>query len=310
MAKLEDADIMTGFAPVWNKPAEDNDPDAETTQGAEDDEAGEGEGASTALATSEAPAEVEVQLDGRRIRVGKDIADAFTREINRRDGTRGAELQGLRERLAHLEGATIAAKTQPDAEARQTPQVPNPELQIENPEEYQRQLLEFINFNQEARANGLARQYEEAEAAKSAEAARRTAWSAHVKSFYSLPENTMLRDKRDIVDLVLQQNRANLAPLSVESGFAELGRLAKAKLAMLTGTSPEARARTTPKPPVLEGSTRRDGASRPAAAKDEGPRSLTQALKDRRKMVAESFRKGASDAAIKQALRAGGAHPS
>jgi len=107
----------------------------------------------------------------------------------------------------------------------------------------------------------------------------------------------VLVGNEDIVDAVLEKNRAQLATLSVEDGFTELGRLAKGRLARVTGQAPEIKGRTTPKPPNLEGSSRRSAAVRPPVEKDEGPRSLSQALKDRRRAAASAFSKGGSRAA-------------
>lgn len=289
-----DADIMTGFNPAFGVSAED----IEARQDGEGVETPEPEGEPTDKADGDgtppaASEEVEVRLDGRTLKAPKDIADAFTREINRRDGTRGAELQQLRERLAHLEGARSATATANVPAETPEPQVPDAELQIENPAEYQKQLVAYITHQQEKRTQALVAQYEQTEAAKAQEAARRSAWAGHVESFYSNPDNAVLRDNKDIVDLVLEQHRADLADLSVEDGFKELGRLAKDRLAKLTGVAPEIRARKAQQPPTLEGSGRRTAAARPAA-EPEGPRSLTQALKERRKSLAASFVKGGS----------------
>jgi hypothetical protein len=296
--KVTDAELMTGFNPAFGVTAEEIEaqqedaaavegaaPEGEPTEQADDDSAG--------APTAPAPADlVEVKLDGRTVKAPKDIADAFTREINRRDGTRGAELQQLRERLAYLEGRAATPTAGEPEKTEPEPVPPDPELMIENPAEYQKQVLAFVEASQERRAAALARQYEEAEASKARETERVRTWNSHVERFYSDPENAVLRENRDIVDLVLEQNREALAPLSVEEGFKELGRLAKAKLAKLTGTAPEVRARKTPTPPVLEGGSRRVAAAPPAS--DEGPRSLSQAIRDRRRAAAEAFAKGSA----------------
>ena len=288
--KLTDADVMTGYNPSRDLSAEDAETqqdDVETVEGA----APEG--------TTEVPTEVEVNLDGRRLKAPREIAEAFTREINRRDGTRGAELQTLRERLARLEGAaTTATRTAEGEKPPEGPQVPDPELQIENPAEYQRQLLAFVSHSQETRTQILANAFEAAETAKEQETTRRAAWAAHCDEFYTRPENKSLVGNKDIVDLVLEQHKAALAPLSVEDGFVELGRLARDRIAQLTGVAPDLKARRTPKPPVLEGSSRRESAVTPPTPGGEGPSSLTQVLKDRRKAAAAGFGKGGSGAPI------------
>jgi hypothetical protein len=302
--KLTDADLMTGFNPAYGVSAEEIEAqgDAEgSVEGAEaaepttDTSGDDAEGAS--LAPPEGGADmVEVRLDGRALKAPKDIAEAFTREINRRDGTRGAEMQQLRERLAHLEGRVTATPAGDKEPETPEPQLPDPDLAIENKDEYNRQLDSYIAHQQEKRLSALARQQDEATAAQRAEAERVSAWNAHCDAFYSRPENKVLVGNEDIVDAVLEKNRAKLATLPVEDGFAELGRLAKERLARVTGQAPEVKARTTPKPPNLEGSSRRSAAVRPAA-KDEGPQSLTQALKDRRRAAASAFNKGGSRAA-------------
>lgn len=288
--KLTDADLMTGFNPDPSTPAEEI--EAREAGEAVEGTGTEGEGAeapTTESVTLGADTR-EVTLDGRTFKAPRDIADAFTREINRRDGTRGAELQGLRERLARLEGASTKPATEERAED-QGPPLPDPELQIENPAEYQKQLIAHVSHRQEVRAQALAQQYEEAEAAKDRETARKAAWQTHVDSFYSKPENEVLRANKDIVDLVLEKHREELAPLSVEEGFDRLSTLAKQRLSQLTGQAPEIKARTTPRPPTLEGSSRRGSVATPAA-EPAGPKSLTAALKERRRAAAAAFNKG------------------
>lgn len=285
--KLTDADIMTGFNPAFGVSAEDIE-----AQGATGDEAvsqdGEGEGSEE---TPQAPTERELNLDGRTFKAPAELAEAFTREINRRDGTRGAELQQLRERLARLEGASTT--TAQPAKKDEGPPLPDPELQIENPAEYQAQLMAHVEHKQRLHTEALAREYEEAEAARERETARQAAWKNHVEAFYSDPANKVLVGNEDIVDAVMAQNAEKLAPLSVEEGFKLLGQLSRERLARLTGAAPDVKARTTPKPPTLEGSSRRDvAAGTQGGAKDTGPKSLTQALRERRKQAAASFSKG------------------
>jgi len=286
--KLTDADVMTGFNPDRAVTAEE----IEAQQAEGKSVTPEPEGSSGEPGAPTAPEESEVTLDGRRLKAPRELADAFTREINRRDGTRGAELQMLRERLARLEGAASATATPSTPDAPPEPVVPDPDLQIENPAEYQKQMLAFIEHQQTKRTQALATRYEEAEAVKEQETARRAAWAAHCDKFYSSPDNEVLRDNKDIVDLVLEKNKELLAPLSVEDGFKELSRLAKERLAKVTGVAPKLRAQAQ-KPPTLEGSARRDSAAAPQA-KDEGPGSMTQALKARRLAAAGSFAKGGS----------------
>lgn len=292
--ELTDADVMTGFNPDYHASAADL--EARQDEGADAITPGpEGEGGDTANTERSdapaAPAERSVTLDGKTYKAPAEIADAFTREINRRDGTRGAEMQTLRERLARLEGANTTA--QPDAKKDEGPPLPDPELQIENPAAYQEQLLARINYQQDQRDRRLAAEYETAEAGKEREKERRAAWENHVEAFYNDPDNAVLKDNRDIVDKVLEQNAAALAPLDVAEGFKELGRLSKERLARITGQAPAIRARTTPKPANLEGSSRRDvAAAGDRAGKDTGPKSLTAALKERRRAAAASFAKG------------------
>jgi|SRR6267378_823178 len=291
MAKLTDADVMTGFNPDRSKSAEDIDAQQDTAPAEGDAPEGEGDPGERQEVSDETPPEREVTLDGRRFKASRDIADAFTREINRRDGTRGAELQTLRDRLAHLEGRLAERATQPkEPEAAQGPQPPNEDLWIENPGEAQKQLLAHIAYNDEQKQLALNQELETEQASRDQEAARRAAWASQCDAFYAQSENKVLRGNEDIVDLVLKQNAKYLAPLSVDEGWSELSRLAKERLAKVTGAAPEIRART-PRPPVLEGSARRDvGASNPPEVK--GPRSLTDALKARRRTAAEAFVKG------------------
>lgn len=291
--KLTDADVMTGFNPAYGVSAEELEAkaDAPADEGAGSD--GEGAPAPGESGAPTVPAEVDVKLDGRTFKAPKEIADAFTREINRRDGTRGAELQTLRERLAAVEARTTRPTETPSDNTPPEPPVPNPELQIEDPAKYQEQVLNRIRWEQQQTVQGLTKQYEEAEAARQRDTQRREAWAQHVNAFYAIPENAVLRDNKDIVDKVMELNAEYLAPLSVEEGFKELGRLAKERLAKVTGQAPEVKARTTPKPPALEGSTRRDSAVRPAGPKETGPLSLSAALKERRNRAAAAFGTGA-----------------
>lgn len=291
--KLTDADVMTGFNPAFEQTAEAI--EAQQDKGSTVTPGPEGQatpGGDTSQGDASAPTEREVLLDGRSYKAPKDIADAFTREINRRDGTHGAELQSMRERVARLEGRAEGSTAQPDgAKKDEGPPEPDPELMIENPAEYQRQLKAHLAFERQQDIAGLSTRYEEAEAQKEQETARRAAWKSHVDSFYAKPENKVLIGNEDIVDLMLQKHAAELAPLSVEDGFARLSELAKSRLGRVTGSAPEIKGRLTPKPPTLEGSSRRGAAASPAA-KDEGPQSLSAALKERRRQAAAEFAKG------------------
>lgn len=281
---VSDADIMTGFNPAYGVTAEEIEArqDDVATDGAPEGEATERSDASAA------PTDRDVTLDGRTFKAPRDLADAFTREINRRDGTRGAEIQTLRERLAHLEGRASAQA--PGEVKEEGPPLPDPELQIENPAEYQKQLLAHVEWKQEQKTGALASQYEAAEAQKERESSRRSAWQTHVDAFYARPENAVLRENKDIVDLVFQQNAAQLAPLSVEDGFKELSRLAQERLSRVTGSAPEIKARTQ-RPPTLEGSSRR-GVAAPTGGAPDGPMSLTAVLKERRREAAKNFNRG------------------
>ncbi len=293
--KVTDADVMGGFNPVYGLSAEEIEKgeiaDAGTVPGAEvTPESGKVEAAN-------APTLVEVELDGRKFQTPKETAEAFNRAISKaRDttaGTRGSELQSLRERLAKVEGATAAATATTDPAKPVGLQPPNPELAIENPAEHQRQMIEYVDAKQTEKIDKIAAEYRAAEDLKALETARVNAWGAHCDAFYAKPENAILRDNRDIVDLVLEANKTALAPLSVEDGFTELGRLVKERLARLTGPARTAKVQGAAKPPVLEGSNRRESAVAPPA-EDEGPRSLTEALKARRKAAADGFAKGGS----------------
>lgn len=300
--KLTDADLMTGFNPAMTKTAEEIEAEARQEDGSAD-EAASPEGAESATqdsqvdggAASTAAETRDVTLDGRTFKAPKDIADAFTREINRRDGTRGAEMQQLRERLAKIEGAQAAKPV--DAEGtEQGPPVPNPDLMIEDPKTYQDQLTARIRWEQEQVIESRAKQFEQGQAARDQEAARVSAWNTHVETFYAKDENTVLRENRDIVDMVLAQHREELAPLSVEEGFTRLGELARDRVAKLTGQAPEIRARKTPKPAVLEGGGRRNATTPAPAKKDEGPTTLSQAVNERRAKARQSFMRGTNPA--------------
>lgn len=287
--KLTDADVMTGFNPAYGVSAEEI--EANGGDVPVEDAAAEGTGETPpAESSSASPAadQVEVRLDGRTFKAPKEIAEAFTREINRRDGTRGAELQTLRQRVATLETSVHpGAKDEKDPNE---PPIPNPELQIEDPAKHQEQILARIRWEQEQKVTGLTKQYEEAEAAKQQETARRAAWQAHVDAFYSKPENAVLRDNKDIVDMVLDKHRAELNDLSVEEGFERLSQLSKERLAKATGAAPALKAKAKT-PPNLEGSATRVA---PASQReqDSGPKSLSQAMKERRQKAAAAFTGG------------------
>lgn len=291
-----EAEVMTGFNPAFGTSAEDIEAQQDSGESVTASPEGEGTpGADTSKADANAPAEREVLLDGRTFKAPKDIADAFTREINRRDGSHGAELQGLRERLARVEGRQEASTAQPaGAEKHEGPPIPDPEDMIENPAKYQEQLTTRMRWESEQTVQGLTSRYEEAEAAKVQETERRAAWKSHVDQFYAKPENKVLVGNEDIVDLMLKTHAAELAPLSVEDGFSRLSELAKSRLARVTGSAPEIKGRMTPKPPTLEGSSRRGAAAAPAGGQDEGPKSLSAALKERRRAAAAEFAKGGS----------------
>jgi BMFP domain-containing protein YqiC len=291
---------MTGFNPAFSVSAEEIEAQSRQDDGAADEAAApegtgeespkvdDGDAASTAAGTR------DVTLDGRTFKAPKDIADAFTREINRRDGTRGAELQQLRERLARLEGQ-LAARPKDDEGADQGPPIPDPDLQIEDPKKHQEMILTRVRWEQQQLVEAKAAGFEKDLAAQNQEKERVSNWNTHVEKFYAKDENKVLRENRDIVDMVLAKHREELAPLSVEEGFQRLGELARDRVAQVTGQAPEIRARRTPKPPVLEGSARR-GAVEAPAKKDEGPKSLSEAVNARRAAAKQSFLRGTQPA--------------
>lgn len=295
--KITDADLMTGFNPAFAVSAEEivaqqEDGVADEAATPEGTEPGgskvDGETVASTVADTR-----DVTLDGRTFKAPKDLAEAFTREINRRDGTRGAETQQLRERLARLEGQ--AAARPKEAEGTDAgPPIPDPnELQIEDPKRYQDMVLARIRWEQEQLVNAKAAEFETRSAAERQEAERVSTWNSHVEKFYAKDENKVLRENRDIVDMVLAKHRDELAPLSVEEGFSRLGELAKDRLARTTGQAPELRARKTPKPPTLEGSARRGVVEAPPK-KEEGPQSLSQAVNERRAAAKRSFTRGST----------------
>lgn len=294
--KLTDADIMTGFNPAMTKTAEEIEAEARQEDGSAD-EAASPEGAERAAGSEvdggagSTPAETrDVTLDGRTYKAPRDIADAFTREINRRDGTRGAELQSLRERLATVEGRQNAKPV--DAKGTDDgPAIPNPDDMVENPQKYQDELRARITWEQTQVIEAKAKEFETGQAARDQETARNSAWQTHVEKFYAKDENAVLRENRDIVDMLLAQHRDELAPLSVEEGFQKLGDLARDRVAKLTGVAPEIKARKTPKPPTLEGGGRRQAAA-PAEKKAEGPTTLSQAVNERRRIAKSAFQRG------------------
>jgi len=106
---VTDADVMTGYNPAYGVTAEEIEKGAEgdagTVPGAE------AEPEKVGVEAANAPTLVEVELDGRKFKTPKETAEAFNRALSRaRDttaGTRGSELQSLRERLARVEGICI-----------------------------------------------------------------------------------------------------------------------------------------------------------------------------------------------------------
>jgi len=295
--KLTDADVMTGFNPDPSQTDEAEDsrareetspPSDSTPEGDREPEVAEGSEEATP------PTERDITLDGKTFRTSKDVADAFLREINRRDGTSGSELQKLRERVAFLEGSVRAADRTEKKDEVAEPSPPDPELEIDNPAEYQRQMIAYTNAMIDRKAQELTARYESERASETREETRRSAWAAHCQKLYSNPDNRVLVGNEDIVDMVLEEHREELAPMSAEEGFARLATLAKERLARLTGVAPEVKAKKTPNPPHLEGSTRRTGSTAPAEKDSTKAYSLTEEIRSRRRAAREAFSKGGS----------------
>jgi hypothetical protein len=247
----------------------------------------------TPAETPAAPELVDLTLGGKPVKVAKDVADAYRAEINRRDGIRGNELQKLRERLAHLEGkaaATPAPETKP--QDPELPKKPDPSLQISDPDTYAALLETYLDAKTERRINAEKEQLRQEQRVAEEREAREKEWAGYVSKFYE--DNPELVAAKDVVDTVYARIFPKIENMLVEDGLKELAAASYARLAELgnMGKAPSAKQ----KPIAVEGS--RVKASEVAAAKpeDTGPRSLTQALKQRAADRSAAFNKGPTQA--------------
>jgi hypothetical protein len=276
---LTEADIIEFPSPGQSAPQPEDDPGAAPPSG----DAGDDEPQPDDDRTPPPPARddglVDIQLGGKTVKVTSDVADAYRAEINRRDGIRGNELQKLREEVAFLKGQRTAAP--PPAPTREPepvgPKLPDPALNITDPDEYQRQLVAYTEARVKAEVSA-AEERARAEMAQATEEQRRAAeWAAHVDRFYK--NNPELEGARDVVDAVWNAKKLGWKDLSVEDAFAELATVSKARLAELARAGKVVGART--KPPAVEGSRARPSAA-PASAPDSEPRTITSFLRERR----------------------------
>jgi hypothetical protein len=221
---------------------------------------------------------VGIQLGGKTVHVPTDVADAYRAEINRRDGIRGNELQRLREELAFVKGQVTAPSVPKPAAIDVGPKLPDPVLNITDPDEYQRQLVSYT----EARVKteiGAAEERARAEMAQANEEQRRSAeWSAHVDRFYKT--NPELDGARDVVDSVWNAKKLGWKDHSVEDAFAELATASKTRLAELAKAGRVVAART--RPPSVEGSRARVSAGPNAPDDPNEPRTISAYLRERK----------------------------
>lgn len=221
-------------------------------------------------ATPQAPQLARINIGGAAFEVPSEVADAFRREVNRRDGEHGARLQQLQERLARLEeDRQPPPQSQPD-----TLQPPDDRLALEDPVEHARRLREYNEALVHRTALALEqRRYEEAQQ-RAAEGQREAAWNSAVQQFYRThPE---LKGAEDVVDAVWRTNYSNLKDLPVKEGFEELARLSAERLVGLT----EHGKKVASKRATLEsGSTARPKAKPEPAAEDPG--SMSRFIRER-----------------------------
>jgi len=177
-----------------------------------------------------APTSARINIGGTAFDVPADVADAFRREVNRRDGEHGARLQQLQERLARLE-EDRTEDSRPAQESAQL-QPPDDRLALEDPVEHARKQREYNEALVHRTALALEqRRYEEAQQ-RQQESQRESAWNSAVQQFYrGHPE---LKGAEDVVDAVWRNNYNTLKDLPVKDGFEELARLSADRLVGLT----------------------------------------------------------------------------
>lgn len=206
------------------------------------------------------PEYVEVSFQGKKFKADPALAAAledYRKEINRRDGTHGSELETLRRQVADLTARVDSNQIVDDEAEEEEEEIapPDPNLLVlgdsYDPAKYHQQLMAFTEANIASAERRGEKKYMDAEAQKSAEAKRQSDWKEHVDKFYK--KNEDLAPFQDVVDMVWKTPAVinEIRNLPVDEGFERLAEIARERIfgiAQKAGTM-----RAKPKTPHLEG---------------------------------------------------------
>lgn len=195
---------------------------------------------------------VEVSIQGRKVKMPAEAADAyhdFVKKTRERDGRLGGELNQLRERSAKLEGMVESLKGGPREEADIKP--PDPNLAREDWEEYHRQMMTYnatMMQRQQAELEGRYRQDLSQREAQESEESRQQLWAKH---FYQTNPELDKPHLRSLVHAVYQEHATEINSYTdVEDQHTRLADLAnKRRLAIMM----DGKTTKTKTPPRVEG---------------------------------------------------------
>ncbi len=228
---------------------------------------------------AEPPAATKLKLGSKEYEVAPDVAEAiesYRRELNERDGRRGSEVERLRREMEDLRKSVTppVEPKKPDA-----PQPPNPLLVLENPEQYQREMLAYVNGVNALRDQALREEYQKAERARQEDAGRKENWDRQVSKFYQTHQD--LVGEEDLVDLVWKQHFEEIRSLPVTEGFEKVADLARERILRYASRGKD---KDAPAAPKLEGSRTRQSAP-VAPAKDEPTGSLSASIRAKQRRM-------------------------
>lgn len=218
--------------------ATDGDPRVTASQG------GSEEGATPRL--------VSVRLGDRTVNVPEDVAELYQRELNARDGRHGAELQQLRGQVEQLQ----AAMQEPDDnhDTYTGPREPDPDLLLTNPDEFVRQNSEYQAALINAAGAALEQRHQEDLHQLKTQIDRDRQWQSITDRFYEKYPAFKTPNRAKIVNLVYQENKQELAPLSIEEGLDRIAELASAFMVEVAEAGKEEAGKR--RTPTLESSRR------------------------------------------------------
>jgi hypothetical protein len=239
--------------------------------------------------TQDDDGQVEVTIKGRKLQTTPEVAAAikdWRREIRARDGRLGGENAQLRERLARLEGAVEAQQTAPTTHQMPELKPPPPELLVENPAEWQRQLTTYMAGVQSLDRQELVERYE-TDREQERESARLQAEGVQwAQGFYAeYPEFNKPGVRAIVSNLYTSNEDAILASGNAEDQYDALAEMTKDTLEESFGARDRSRKSTKNQPPNLEGAS--SPGRKPTKEEPAAPVSLTAATRRRAAQVIE-----------------------